>query len=92
MASDFAIVSGLHRLEEIEPGLLRDGNRRTARGLRAVDLRLGIRDEAELRQFLIALVDLASKEPPAIGHDRVLRQAPAELLGDFIAMLLEPSA
>ena len=41
-------------------------------------------DEADLRQFLVALVNFREQRAGRHRDDGVLRRAPAELLGDFI--------
>jgi len=90
MASDLAIVSGLTGLKSPGP-LVRGGNGRTTRrpARREWTSRFPARGRAS--QIPVAFWIFVSNEPDAIGTD-VSPRAASELLGDFIAMLLEPSA
>ena len=47
----------LHRLEEIQPRFVRDGDRRTACRLRAVNSAFAVLRETELDEFLVTLVN-----------------------------------
>ena len=86
MASDLAMVSGLTGRTTSWPSRNACDDRRAAGRLRAEHLvRRGL-DQPELdRARANALSTLVSSEPDAIGHDDLLRQPPAELLGDLVA-------
>ena len=75
---------GLHGFKEIQASALRGGNRRATGGLRAVNLRRRFGDEADLRKFLIAFVDLSEQRTGRHRDDGVIGRAPAELFGNFI--------
>ncbi len=79
---------GFDGLEEIEAGLLGRGDGGAAGGLGAVDVVFGFGGEAELDQFLVALVNFCEERAGGHGDDGVLGGAPAGLLDDFKAHAL----
>ena len=86
MASERAMVLGLLRLDVVSS--LFDGDRdgRAAGGLRSEEAhrRLGF-DQAEEDELVEGLADFADQGAAGHGHDDVVGQAPAELLGDLVA-------
>ena len=85
MASERAMVLGFCGSISSLPCLTAAGNRRAAGGLRAEELHVLWLDQAERDQFLEGLVNLGDERAAGHGHDDVVGQAPAELLGDLIA-------
>ncbi len=89
MASDLAMVSGLHRADHVVPGLVRRGDRRAALGLaRRTSCRACPRPGPSLISSWSPLSILVSCEPEAIGMTTLVGQAPAELLGDLVGQRL----
>jgi hypothetical protein len=87
MAIDLAMVAGLTGV--MRSGLLvqRLHDRRASAGLRAVDLEVAV-DQAELAQLAEGLRHLGQDGSARGRDDDVLRQLPAELLGDLEAVRL----
>ena len=75
----------LHRIGKLEPGLERADDGRAAGGLRRVNRRQVAVDEADASQFLEALQDSRQQRAAGDRRDDVLRESPAELLGDLEA-------
>ena len=75
-----------HGAMRIQARLEARGDRVAAGRLGAVDLALRLLvEQADLVEFVEGLVDLADQAAAGHRRDDVLRRAPAELLGDFVA-------
>ncbi|BBG03488.1 hypothetical protein PSA01_19370 [Pseudonocardia saturnea] len=74
----------LLRLDHVVTGLERGGDRRAAGGLGTEHGVRGRLDEPELAQLGEPLVDLRQLGPGGDRHDHLLRQPPAQLLGDLV--------
>src|SRR6266481_2010913 len=73
-------------LEAREVALHAIGNGRAARGLRAEKLHRLRLDPSERDQFAERLCDLGDERTAGHRHDDVIRQGPAKLFGDFVAV------
>ena len=88
MASDLAIVSGLHRPADVLAGVEGRRDRRAALRLGAVhDRRLAV-DEPERAPLVEALGDLREQRAGGDRRDAAVGQLPAELLGDLVGQRL----
>ena len=86
MAIDLGDRVGLLRLDDVGAFVDRVDDRVAAGRLGRIDLAAGVFDEAELDQLLVGLGDLRQDRAAGGGDDGVLRQPPAELLGDLEAV------
>ena len=77
------MVDRLLRLDLRAASLDRCRNRRAAGGLRSEEFHVLAFDQSQLDQFVERLLDLDDQRSASHGADDVIRQAPAELFGDF---------
>ena len=78
----------LHRLEEIQSGLLGSRDRRATRSLSAMNLPPVVLDQTQLGELLIALVDLRQQRTGGHTNHRVLGNLPPHLFLDLKAHAL----
>src|SRR5205814_251799 len=71
------------RLDDVAAVLYSLGDGRAARSLRAEEADRPVFDQAERDEFLECLADLRNERAASHGDDHVVRQTPAELLGDL---------
>src|SRR5207248_164060 len=76
---------GLLRLDDVGPLVDRGHDGIAARGLRGINLGAAVFDDADFDKLAIRFVNLGQNRSTGGWDNRVLRESPAELLGDFKA-------